>query len=459
MIRAIRLPLCLAAAATLAAAAPRAPAQEGPGNPAYWKWSPTPPMGWNSYDSFGDSVTEAEVMANAQWMRDHLLAHGYDTVVIDYRWYDPGAHSSNLRDRAGADLSADLYGRLQPAPNRFPSAAGGLGFRPLADRLHAMGLKFGIHVMRGIPRQAVAIDAPIQGTRFRASDAANTASTCHWSPDMYGVRGDTPAGQAWYDSIFRLYAAWGVDYVKVDDLSAPYSTAEVEAIRRAIDRCGRPIIFSLSPGPTPLSKAGHAALHANLWRISGDFWDRWSSLDRQFDLLKGWLPYRGPGHWPDADMIPLGHISIRCSDGGPSHWTRFTRDEQRTLLSLWCLEASPLMLGMNLPDNDAWTESVLENDEVIALDQDPSGRGAVPILEPAGEAWVKTLSDGSIAVGCFDRDPRPIHMVLGWPALGVKGRQRVRDLWRRADLGSFQGSLPVDVPSHGAVLLRFYPAP
>ena len=191
--------------------------------PAFWKWAPTPPLGWNSYDTFGDSVTEAEVRANADYLKEHLLPHGWQYVVIDYRWYDSGAHSSKLVDRAGARLAMDRFGRLLPAANRFPSAAGGKGFKPLADDLHAMGLKFGIHVMRGIPRQAVAAKTPIEGTPFTAADAANTASTCPWCPDMYGVDATKPAGQAYYNSLYRLYASWGVDFVKVDDLSSPYS--------------------------------------------------------------------------------------------------------------------------------------------------------------------------------------------------------------------------------------------
>ena len=434
------------------------PAWASDSEPGFWKWAPTPPLGWNSYDAFGDSVTESEVMANARWLQQHLLTHGYNTVVIDYRWYDPGANSGKLSAREGAKLSSDSYGRLSPAENRFPSAAGGLGFKPLAERLHSMGLKFGIHVMRGIPRQAVAADCPIEASRSRASEAGDTSDTCIWNPDMYGVKGASRAGQAWYDSILRLYAQWGVDYIKVDDLSSPYHVSEIEAIRRAIDASGRPIILSLSPGETPVGRAQHVAQHANLWRISGDFWDGWESLNRQFDLLGAWLHERGPGHWPDADMIPLGHVGIRCDAAGPDRWTRFTKDEQVTLISLWSLESSPLMLGMNLPDNDAWTESVLENDEVLRIDQDPAGHAAVPIQKvgPA-EIWVKTLADGDRAIGIFDRGEQPRTVMLRWDELGLLGKQSVRDLWKGTDLGTLESFMSVEVRPHGAMLLRFHP--
>ncbi|MGO8697145.1 MAG: NPCBM/NEW2 domain-containing protein [Limisphaerales bacterium] len=370
--------------------------------PTYWAWAATPPMGWNSYDSFGDNVTEAEILANARYQQEHLLAHGWNYVVVDYRWYDPGAHDNNPNGRAGAQLSADEFGRLLPAPNRFPSAADGKGFKPLADQVHAMGMKFGIHVMRGIPRQAVKANTPIAGSNFRAADAADTNHNCGWCPDMFGVNAAKPAGRAWYDSLLRLYAAWGVDFIKVDDLSSPYYTGEIEAVRGAIDKCGRPIVFSTSPGETPVDSASHVQTNANQWRISGDFWDDWKSLDHNFDLLAAWHGAAAPGHWPDADMIPLGHIGERSVGG--SRTTRFTRDEQVTMMSLWALAPSPLMLGMDLPQNDAWTLSLLTNDEVLAVNQDALGRQGRRVSQANRlEVWVKDLSGGAKAVGLFNR--------------------------------------------------------
>jgi hypothetical protein len=361
-------------------------------------------MGWNSYDSFGDSVTETEILANARYQREHLLAHGWNYLVVDYRWYDPGAHDNNPNGRAGAELSADEFGRLLPAPNRFPSAADGKGFKRLADQIHAMGLKFGIHVMRGIPRQAVKANTPIEGSDFRAADAADTNHNCVWCPDMFGVNATQPAGRAWYDSILHLYAGWGVDFIKVDDLSAPYSASEIEAIRSAIDKCGRAIVFSTSPGETPLSEAGHVQTNANIWRISGDFWDNWRSLDHNFDLLAAWRGHAAPGHWPDADMIPLGSIGQRSVGG--SRMTRLTKDEQITMMSLWVLAPSPLMLGMNLPQNDQWTLSLLTNDEVLAVNQDVLGVQGIRISQTNRlEIWVKDLSGGAKAVGLFNRGP------------------------------------------------------
>lgn len=420
-----------------------------------------PPMGWNSYDAFGDSVTEAETLANAEFMRKKLLSYGWNTVVIDFRWYDPVITLDDrqlTKERTGATLTADHYGRLLPAPEKFPSAANGSGFQALAARIHSMGLKFGFHMMRGIPRQAVAAKTPIDGASFTAADAANTNSRCGWCPDMYGVA-DNAAGQAWYDSCVRLWASWGLDFVKVDDLSEPYSTHEIEMLRKAIDKCGRHIILSTSPGPTPVNQAEHIKLNADMWRISRDFWDVWGSLDRQFDLLDQWKNVGGPGHWPDADMIPFGHIGIRNTTRAPSRWTRFTPEEQKTLMTLWCMAPSPLMLGMNLPDLDSATLDILTNDEVIAVNQDPLGKPANRIKKnpEKTEIWVKELSDGSKGVGLFNRGEQSAQVTLSLQDLGLNIPCTARDLWAKNDLENLQNDYSCMLPPHGSQLLKISP--
>ena len=322
----------------------------------------TPPMGWNSYDAFGDSVTEAEMLANAAWLKEHLQPLGWDTVVVDFRWYDRKA--DGIRNQNPEAVTIDAFGRCIPPENRFPSAANGAGFKPLADKVHALGLKFGIHIMRGIPRQAVAADLPIAGSAFKASQAVlpegDPARVCVWpNRDMFGVDAATPAGKAWYESIAKQYAGWGVDYIKCDDIAnlqrGKFRGAEIEALSRSLRASGRSVVLSLSPGPAPPAQAAALKEFANLWRISGDFWDNWRALNHNFDLFAAWQNDSGPGHWADGDMIPFAHVCQRNCDVKPDRWTRFTRDEQLTLMSLWALAPSPLMLGMNLPDNDEWT--------------------------------------------------------------------------------------------------------
>ena len=332
-------------------------------DPSFWKFAPTPPMGWNSWDCFGCTVTEARTKANADFMAEKLAAHGWQYIVVDIQWYEP--QSKGFDYDPHPQVTMDEWGRLWPVETKFPSSAQGRGFKPLADHVHARGLKFGVHLLRGIPRAAVEKNTKVLGTEVRAADIADRRSTCPWNPDMFGVDMSKPGAQAYYDSVFKLFASWDIDFVKVDDLSRPYHTAEIEGIRKAIDGCGRPMVFSTSPGETPLASGAHVALHANMWRVSDDFWDNWKALKEQFARLDNWTPHRAPGHWPDADMLPLGNV--RAVE--PKGWTRFTHDEQVTMMTLWSMAKSPLIMGGHLPASDAFTLSLLTNDEVIAVDQ------------------------------------------------------------------------------------------
>lgn len=320
-------------------------------------------MGWNSWDCFATTVTEAQTKAQADFMAAKLKDHGWQYIVVDIQWYEPGARNHDYRK--DAVLVMDDYGRLQPALNRFPSSTNSAGFKPLADYVHSLGLKFGIHLMRGIPRQAVEKNLPIKGTNYRAQDIANRKDICPWNPDMYGVDMSRPGAQDYYNSVFDLIASWGVDYVKVDDISRPYFShqKEIEAVRAAIDRTGRPIVLSLSPGATDIKAASHVQQHANLWRISDDFWDRWPALREQFPRLERWNSNRLPGAWPDADMLPFGTLVMG------QRQTRFTHDEQFTLMTLWSIARSPLMHGGDMTKTDDFTLGLLTNDEVLAINQ------------------------------------------------------------------------------------------
>jgi hypothetical protein len=332
----------------------------------FQKWAQTPPMGWNSWDCYGPTVVESEVKANADYMAEHLAAYGWEYIVVDIRWFveNDKAGGYNQKDPR---YVIDGYGRYNPALNRFPSAANGQGFKPLADYIHSKGLKFGIHLMRGIPKKAVEQKLPVLGTNGITCDMiANNDSACTWLRDNMKVDCTKPGAQEYYNSCFDLYASWGVDFVKIDDLSRPYHTGEIEMIRHAIDRCGRKIVLSMSPGETPLENAAHAREHANMWRTVDDFWDNWSQLNYQFEVCAKWAPYIYPGAWPDADMLPLGKISIR-GERGEERWTGFSPDEQRTMMTLWSIFKSPLMYGGDLPQNDDATNALLTNRDVLYM--------------------------------------------------------------------------------------------
>ncbi|MFC7481933.1 glycoside hydrolase family 27 protein [Luedemannella flava] len=337
----------LAAATVLILAAAAGIVVAGGGQPAM-AWNNgvanTPPMGWNSYDSYNWNVTEAQVKANADYMRDNLRQYGWQYIVIDWAWYYPGSGTGSPNQDANLNprLRMDANGRLLPDTTRFPSATGTNGFKPLADYIHAQGLKFGIHLMRGIPRQAVADNVPILNTSYRANQINNT-TTAAWLNLNWGLNMSHAGAQAYLDSLFALYASWGVDYVKVDDIAAPtYRQSEVDGYRLAIQRSGRPMVLSLSPGPTPLSAAGHVTANAHMWRIVNDLWDNWSSLDALFDVLRDWTPHRSTGAWPDPDMIPIGRLSKQGPVGSP-RYSNLTADEQRTLMTLWAINRAPLM--------------------------------------------------------------------------------------------------------------------
>ena len=329
-------------------------------------WAATPPMGWNSWDCYGPTVTEAEVKANADYMAKYLKPYGWDYIVVDIRWYvgNDKAHGYNEKD---PDYVLDQYGRFLPAVNRFPSAAGGKGFKPLADYLHKKGLKFGIHIMRGIPVIAVKQNLPIKGTNVTARDIYSDKDQCSWLRDMYTVVPGKPGAQEYYNSLFELYASWGLDFVKIDDLSSPiYFEEEINMIRKAIDRTGRKIVLSTSPGETPIAHADHVQKNANMWRTVGDFWDSWQQLKEHFEVFERWNKWRSYGAYPDGDMLPMGKIGIRAERGNP-RMTNFTPDEQYTLMTLWSIFKSPLMFGGNLPDNDPFTLSLLTNKKVLKV--------------------------------------------------------------------------------------------
>lgn len=327
----------------------------------------TPPKGWNSWDVYGASVTEEEVRRNAKVMAERLKKFGWEYVVVDIQWYEPQANSSIYHDFYPVVM--DEFSRLLPAENRFPSAKNGQGFKVLAEYVHQLGLKFGIHIMRGIPREAVHKNLPIKGTDKTAREIALN-NICPWNTDMYGVNVDLIDGQLYYDSLLELYASWGVDFIKVDDIadSKIYGQAhrkEIAVIQKAIQKTGREIVLSLSPGPAHLEDGSFLQEQANMWRLTDDFWDNWPQLFEMFTKCAKWAPFVGQGSWPDCDMLPLGHIGIRSVDGGGmDRQTRFTKNEQQTMLTLWSIFQSPLMYGGELADLDEWTFSLMTNEAV-----------------------------------------------------------------------------------------------
>ena len=410
------------------------------------KLAPTPPMGWNSWNSFATTITEEQALETAAIMARELLPFGYDVFTIDIQWYEPEAQSYSYNKKPVPTM--DGYGRVTPALNRFPSAADGVGFAAIAEKVHGLGLKFGIHIMRGIPRLAVERNLPVLGTEARAADIADTSSICSWNPDMYGVDMEKPGAQAYYDSIFALYASWGVDFIKMDDMSRPYDAhaPEIEASHKAIVKTGRPMVLSLSPGETPVARGEHVRQFAQMWRISDDFWDEWPLLEAQFVRLENWNAFRAPGAWPDADMLPLGRLALGARDSA------FTPAEQRTVMTLWAIARSPLIMGGDLRHLDRPTLDLLTNRAVLAVNQE-STDNQPHFIEDGMRAWTAKAPDGAFYLALFNLKDAARRVGFPLARLGL-GEASVTDLWSGEALGRLTGRVEAEVAPHGAVLFR-----
>lgn len=420
-------------------------------------WAKTPPCGWNSWDCFGAGVNEEQLIANADYMAKHLKQYGWEYIVCDIQWYEPKACSNDYNNFA--ELCCDEYGRLVPAENRFPSSKGGKGFKPIADYIHSLGLKFGIHTMRGIPRQAVHANLPIKDSEHTARQVAHHFSVCSWNTDMYGMK-NCDGAQDYYNSIIKMYADWGVDYIKCDDIAVtefrkwdnPYSADyEIEMLRNAIDSCGREIVLSLSPGPALRDKAEHLKANANMWRLTGDFWDLWEHLYAMFDKCEEWQGVRGVGSYPDCDMLPIGRISKLCSyHGAQNRMSNFTHDEHYTLMTLWGIFGSPLMIGGNMPENDDFTLSLLNNAEYMNMHRTVKNSRMLSRNEENGKGYIiwDGENENSRFVALFNTDEKPITINTAEKInIFVDGSY---DIWQKCTVCENS----ITVQPHGARLLK-----
>ncbi|MGA7246065.1 MAG: glycoside hydrolase family 27 protein [Terracidiphilus sp.] len=432
--------------------------------------APTPPMGWNSWDAYGLTIGEADYRANTAVLAG-IRQYGWQYSVIDEGWYMQDPFAGTLE---GRKYLWNANGILVPDPARFPSAANNAGFKPLADWVHAQGLKFGIHIVRGIPRQVVAQNLPIAGSSFHAADAADQQSPCPWDQGNWGVA-DNAAGQAYYDSMIELYADWGLDYIKVDCISDhPYRPTEIRQIAEAIHKTGRPIVLSLSPGPTQIANAAEIAKYAQMWRITDDHWDGWSfqhtptsgeypfGLRDEFDRVAQWAPYVKPGNWPDPDMLPEGYLGPHPGKDQPRQ-SIYTQDEQRTEFTLWAISRSPLILGANLTKLDDFTRSLITNKEVTDLNQQAvDSRPGLLLKAQSGEQpfiqryWYASTGglDPTHYIAVFNLADRTTSSNLPWGFFYLADKPHaLYDVWNQKHIPRAR-TLHVLVPAHGCALFR-----
>lgn len=409
----------------------------------------TPPMGWNSWDCYGASVTEDIVRQNADFMAKHLKQYGWEYIVVDIQWYEPNAKTHDYNPFT--ELCMDEYSRLIPAENRFPSSAGGKGFAPLAEYVHSLGLKFGIHIMRGIPRQAVHKNTPIKGTEITARQIAKTSSICSWNTDMYGVDTSKEGAKEYYDSLFELYASWGVDFIKCDDIcrELPHEEAELILLSESLHSCGRDMLLSLSPGPAQLERAELYKQISDMWRITDDFWDKWELLYAMFERTEKWCTHTGAGHWPDADMLPIGPIK---QDWDKSIRTAFTKDEQITMMTLWCIFRSPLMIGGEMTGFDEFTLGLITNERVLDMNRNSRHSHQVWRKNINGNEyilWTAVCSYGGSYAAVFNAGDNNGSIEIPLSDIEIYSADSVTELWS-GDKQTTKGVIEVNLAPHGA---------
>ncbi|MBQ2101366.1 MAG: glycoside hydrolase family 27 protein [Lachnospiraceae bacterium] len=414
----------------------------------------TPPMGWNSWDCWGAAVSEETVRKNAEFIAENLKQFGWEYVVVDIQWSEPTA--VNHEYHPFTELCMDEYSRLIPAPNRFPSSADGKGFAPLAEYVHSLGLKFGIHIMRGIPRQAVHQNCKVLGTDKTAREVAKTASICYWNSDMYGVDPHKEGARAYYDSIFKLYASWGVDFIKCDDIARemPQCEEELVMLSDALKGCGRDMILSISPGPAPLDKAELFKQTCNMWRITDDFWDKWELLYDMFQRAEKWCTHTGAGHWPDADMLPVGPLR---QDYGKENWTKFTEDEQITMMTLWSIFRSPLMIGGEMTGFDDFTMKILTNEGILRMHKNSRNAHQVFRRNIGGvefATWIAQDVEGGTYIAIFNLGSEEATLKASLEEFEIYDKVEATELWS-GDAATFDGEIKVTLPAHGAKAYRF----
>ncbi len=413
----------------------------------------TPPMGWNtsgSYNLAGENEDMVKRGVDAIGKLG-LKAAGYRYVLIDYGWYQK--ESSTTTSNNGLDR-CDAYGRLIPYLERFPSAANGHGFKPLADYIHSQGMKFGLHIMRGIYRGAYDANLPIKGTSFRAKEITDTGNVCGWSNLTYGLKMSHPGAQAYLNSLFELYGDWGVDFLKIDDLISPYHAAEVEGYCKGRANLGRPIVISGSPGDeTPRSQADHLRGNMDMFRITKDQWDQWSDILVQFDRASQWASSSGSGHWADLDALPFG----KYFDMVTAHkiiQTRFSQDEIRTDMTLHCIARSPLVFYADPICMDDFTRDILTNADALDANQHGSEQRQL-----AGDSKVRkwlSVKKGATAkyLALFNLTDKPQVITQSLAEIGFPEGGEIRDIWNRRNLGFQAGSFAPTVAAHGVGFYR-----
>ncbi len=434
--------------------------------------APKPPLGWNSFDSYGVYLHEKAAMENLEAMGKHLGPYGYEYFVIDNGWFGeyklkPG--TLYPKEKHASDVNLNEHGHVIPSKTYFPS-----GLKPITDRCHELGLKFGIHMMRGIPRKAYDMNLPIMGTSYKARDIADTKpkNNCTWCTYNYGVDMSKPGAQEWYDGLIQHLADMGVDMIKYDDI-VPYP-AEVEAVAKAIKKTGKPILFSLSPGGDVPPDAIKSFQMAHMLRVTKDIWDQAHYMDDCFEAWKKWSGKESENFWIDMDMIPFGQLlmmspkkemqaegdanAVRLAGHGYRRWQQFSQDQMFTFITLRALSASPLMVGGDLPTMDGFSLRLLTDPDMLACNQN-GVMGKLVSAKDGIEVW-QTPEKGTKKrgwVGVFNRTDRLKTVALTPAFLGLETDAKVFDVWkgRKEHKLTSASAIEIDINPDGVLFLRY----
>ncbi len=406
----------------------------------------TPPMGWNTSGSYSLAGENEEIVKRGvdAIIKEGFRDAGYTLVLIDYGWFQ---EEHGTRTGRNPLTRCDAFGRYIPNSDRFP-----LGFKPLAEYIHARGLKFGLHLMRGIYRGAYDANLPVKGTTYHAREITDTGSVCGWSDLTYGLKMEHPGAQAYLDSLFDLFVEWGVDFLKIDDLISPYHAAEIEGYHQARMRTGRPIIISGSPGDrTPIAQAEHLQANMEMFRITKDQWDTWSDILVQFERAALWVPYCVRGAWADLDALPFGMMfDVEGLAGAKrARPTRFTRDEIRTTMTLHCIARSPLVFYADPLKPDPFTKEILTNTDALRANRYGSAQRQL-CADAKTITWISTdAENGNTYLALFNLMTEPSVVEQSVVDLGFEHGCRVRDIWQGSDRGTVATSVTATIPGHG----------
>ncbi len=427
---------------------------------------PKPPLGWNSFDCYGIFANERVLKSNLEAFDKKLKPHGYEYFVLDAGWYSHFKFQEGKEfpvDKRSFQQSLDAYGRCIPAPHLFPN-----GLRPIVDDAHKRGIKFGIHIMRGIPKQAVEQNLPIKGTKYFAKDIANTQDICLWNEVMYGVDMSQPGSQEYYDSVVEYLANdLDVDFIKADDI-APYP-AEVEAIAKAIEKVKKPILLSLSPGNS-VSRTDRATFRmANMLRISGDVWDTREDLHKCFERWEVWQDEAAAHFWPDLDMIPFGELQVYAdlpaaatdellAGKGKKRTCQLTREQKQTFITMRALAASPLFMGGELTMTSDEDFELITHPEILKCNQ--NGVVGKQISYKQYLDVRKTPEKGNDKagwIGIFNRNNIVRPITLSAEDLGLEQTKtyELEEIWSRSKLPYQNRKLTVTIPAHGVLFVRY----